>query len=69
MLLMVLNGDGHERWKLTREKILMGFGICLLSFEAVISAIGAPFRFEIVLAGLACMGISIAQWGDKKEKQ
>jgi hypothetical protein len=65
---MVTNGNGHEKWKLTREKVLMGFGIALVTYEAVTTSFGVPFRFEFLLAGLACMGISIAQWGDRREK-
>lgn len=52
---------------MTREKILMFVGLGLIIFESALAErLGDVFHFEIVLAGLALCGVSIAQWGDKK---
>lgn len=57
----------RERWLLTREKILMICGLCLIGYEAIFADIlGQPFHFEILLAGLALCGVAIGQWGDKQ---
>jgi hypothetical protein len=64
---MPTHKDQRERWQLTREKILMFFGLAMFVYEAVIvEAIGQRFHFEILIAGMALCGVSIAQWGDKK---
>jgi len=50
----------------TKDKVLMFAGLSLIAFEAGASVMAATtFRFELVLAGLALCGVSIAQWGDK----
>lgn len=56
----------RQSWLLIREKILMGFGITLISATFVVTTFGVEFHFEFLLCGLALCGISIAQWGDKK---
>lgn len=62
-----LNGNG---WKVTKEKILMFFGLALIALEAALAAIGTagPLTWQFVIAGLALCGISITQWGDKGGK-
>lgn len=61
------NDNGRRRWALTREKILMFCGLTLIAYESSIAEIiGETFHFEILLAGLALCGVSIAQWGDKR---
>lgn len=57
----------QERWPLTKEKILMFCGLGLIIYESTLAErLGSQFHFEILLAGLALCGVSIAQWGDKK---
>ena len=57
----------RERWLLTREKILMVAGLLLIAYESIVPDLsGEPFHFEILLAGLALCGVSIAQWSDKQ---
>lgn len=64
------NNHRREAWHLTREKILMCFGLGLIAFEAFNAEIrGAAFHYEFLLAGLALCGISIAQWGDKGSRE
>lgn len=59
--------DGAQRWKLTKEKILMFAGLIVIFSELLTSEVfEKPFHFEFLLAGLALCGISIAQWGDKQ---
>lgn len=61
------NHNGRARWRLTREKILMFFGLALISAEFINAEIrGGTFHLEFLLGGLALCGISIAQWGDKQ---
>lgn len=63
------NGNGGERqkWRLTREKILMAFGLALIGAEFINAEVrGATFHLEFLIGGLALCGISIAQWGDRK---
>lgn len=62
-----IKDTARQSWQLTREKILMVFGLTLISATFVVSLLGFPFHFEFLLCGLALCGISIAQWGDKKE--
>jgi hypothetical protein len=63
------NGNGSAKWRLTKEKILMFSGIALIWYAAIsvltfnVSIVGAG---QILLAGLACCGVSIARWGDKQ---
>lgn len=60
-----VNGGG-SRWG-TREKILMYFGLALISAAFINSEVlGRTFHAEFLLGGLALCGISIAQWGDRK---
>ena len=62
------NGRDYE-WRLTKEKILLFFGMVLVVLTFIDSQFfGHPFHFEYLLAGLACCGIAIAQWGDKRER-
>lgn len=63
------NGNGERQWKLTKEKILMFSGLAVI-FSQFISAEfgGRPFHYEFLVVGLALCGISITQWGDKKDK-
>lgn len=57
--------NGNGPWG-TREKILLGFGLALMSASFVVSEIlQGPFHYEYLIAGLACCGIAIAQKGDK----
>jgi hypothetical protein len=62
------NGNNRQQqWHLTREKILMFFGLALIAFEAINSEIrGGAFHYEFLVCGLALCGISIAGWGNKK---
>lgn len=65
---MTFSENGEKQWKLTREKVLMTAGLLLIGASFVNSEIrGGTFHLEFLLAGLALCGISIAQWGDKKE--
>ena len=60
-------GQREKQWRLTREKILMFFGLCLISAEFINAEIrGATFHLEFLIGGLALCGISIASWGDRK---
>lgn len=61
-------GDRRDKqWRLTREKILMFFGLALIAAEFINAEIrGATFHYEFLIGGLALCGISIAQWGDRK---
>lgn len=58
----------NGQWRITKEKILMFFGILLIAFEAVLASLGkaSPLTWEFLLVGAAFCGISITQWGDKK---
>lgn len=59
--------NGHNAWTLTKEKILMYSGIAVITYEvAFAEQLGQSFHFEVLLAGLALCGVSIAQWGDKR---
>lgn len=62
------NLDRHaQQWRLTREKILMGFGLFLIAAEFINAELrGGTFHLEFLIGGLALCGISIAQWGDKR---
>lgn len=64
------NGDnGDKRWRLLREKILMFSGLTLTGASFINSEIrGGVFHYEFLIAGLALCGISIAQWGDRKDR-
>jgi len=65
---LAINSNGNG-WKITKEKILFFSGLVLIGFEAITPFFSSTaFRFEVVLAGLALCGVSIAQWGDKGEK-
>jgi hypothetical protein len=62
--------SGKDTWKVTKEKLLMFAGLILIVFEAAASVlVMSTFRFELVLAGLALCGVSIAQWGDKNGRE
>jgi hypothetical protein len=57
----------RAQWQLTREKILMFFGLMLIGAEFTnAELLGGTFHVEFLLGGLALCGISIAQWGDKR---
>lgn len=61
------NRGKDKQWRLTREKILMSFGLCLIAAEFINAEVrGATFHLEFLIGGLALCGISIAQWGDRK---
>lgn len=61
----ITNGNG---WKSAKEKILMFFGLIIISVELVHTEFfGGTFHLEFLLAGLALCGVSIAQWGDRGE--
>lgn len=61
------NGSGDKGWRLNRERILMFFGLALISAEFINAELrGATFHLEFLLGGLALCGISITQWGDKR---
>ena len=63
------NGNGDTKWRLLREKILMFSGLTLIGSSFVNSEIvGGAFHYEFLIAGLALCGISIAQWGDRKDR-
>lgn len=63
------NGNGRERWSITKEKILMFFGLTLIAFEAVNAELrGGTFHLEFLVCGTALCGVAIAGWGDRKEK-
>lgn len=58
--------NGGAKWRVTREKILMFFGLALISAEFINAEVrGATFHIEFLIGGLALCGISIAQWGDR----
>lgn len=45
----------------------MGLGILVILFELVnAEALGRPFHYEFLLAGLALCGVGIAQLGDRR---
>lgn len=56
--------EQRERWRLTREKILMAVGLSLIISTFATAELGLPFHYEFLIGGLALCGISIAQWGD-----
>jgi hypothetical protein len=59
--------NGNGSWKVTREKILMFFGLAMIAFETIHAELfTGAFHLEFLLAGLALCGVSIAQWGDRK---
>jgi hypothetical protein len=63
------NGTREYQWRLTKEKILLFFGLCAFVGTFIDSQFfGHPFHFEYLLGALACCGIAIAQWGDKAGK-
>jgi len=60
------NGNG-DKWRLTKEKILLALGAVILIGEFVNSEIfQRPYQREYVLAALALCGVAITQWVDKK---
>lgn len=64
---MNTQGSNGEKWRLTKEKILLSFGLSLITVEWIaVVLFGKPFQFEWLLGGLACCGIAIAQWGGGK---
>lgn len=61
--------DGDNQWRLTKEKILLFFGLSLVTATWVATEVfGKPLHLEYLIAGLACCGVAIAQWGDKGGK-
>lgn len=63
------NGDNREqqRWRLTREKILMRAGLLLVAAEFINAEIfSGTFHLEFLFGGLALCGISVAQGLDRK---
>lgn len=57
----------QHQWRLTREKILMFFGLSLIAAEFINAEVrSGTFHLEFLIGGLALCGISIAQWGDKR---
>lgn len=61
-------GNGKkQQWRLTREKILMGFGLALIAAEFINAELrSGTFHLEFLLGGLALCGISLAQGLDRK---
>lgn len=61
------NGQKERQWRLTREKILMFSGLCLVAAEFINAEVrGGTFHLEFLIGGLALCGISLAQMGDRK---
>lgn len=60
------NGD-QQRWRLTKEKVLMRSGLTLIAAEFInAEIISGTFHLEFVIAGCALCGISLAQGLDRK---
>ena len=62
-----MNGDNSgDKWSLTKEKILLFFGLSLVTATWIATEVfSKPLHLEYLIAGLACCGVAIAQWGDK----
>ena len=59
--------NGDKKWRLTKEKIFMSFGLAIICASFINSELFAgSFHYEYLIVGLALCGISITQWGDKK---
>jgi hypothetical protein len=66
---MTIDGgnNGDRKWRLTKEKIFLTFGLGLIAASFINSEVrGGVFHFEYVFAGLALCGISITGWAEKK---
>lgn len=58
--------EGVDKWRLTREKILMFCGLAVIGAEFINAELfHGTFHSEFLLVGAALCGISITQWGDK----
>lgn len=63
------NGNGDRQWKLTKEKILLFFGMAIITAEWIATVVfGRPFEAYWLLLGAGLCGVAIAQWGDKSGK-
>lgn len=62
----MVENNGDKRWRLTKEKILLFFGLSLVTATWVATELfGKPLHLEYLIAGLAFCGVAIAQWGVK----
>lgn len=62
-----MTANNGEKWRLTKEKILLGIGAALLFGEFIASEVfQRPYQREYVLAALALCGVAITQWFDRK---
>jgi hypothetical protein len=62
------NGNGHKRWLLQKDKLLVFSGLCLIGGTFVVYIFIREVRYEFLMTGTALCGLGIAQWGDRKDR-
>lgn len=62
-----MSGTNGQKFDKRKEWILLIFGLVGIAFViGVMPALHYEFHIEYLMAFLACIGIPLARWGDRK---